>query len=164
MVGIFDSGKGGAAALGEFRRMRPLCDAAFLADTDNAPYGNKSHGELVRLVSDDIERLLELGVSRVLMACCTASTVYGDLSEKCRELSIPIINPSAKLACRLSASGRIGVLSTERTMKSGCFVDAIRKNVASAKVISAMRSHCDRPARMPPKSKTMYMHCRVERH
>jgi glutamate racemase len=136
MVGIFDSGKGGEAALSSFRKMRPTCDVAFLADTDNAPYGNKSEDELISLVCNDIERLVVLGASVVLMACCTASTVFCRLPEKFRRISIPIIDPSAKMACRVSKNGRIGVLSTERTMKSGCFAREIKRLRQGSEVIS----------------------------
>ena len=121
MIGVFDSGAGGLFALAELRRLLPDADIAFFADTENAPYGTKSREEIIRLVSDDIDRLTDVGCDRVLMACCTASTVYGFLSEERRRVSLPIISPTAKRAVSISENKRIGILSTEATRKSCAF-------------------------------------------
>lgn len=120
MIGVFDSGKGGLFAVREIRRLSGTADVCFLADTKNAPYGTKSREELIPLVSRDIERLTEKGASPILMACCTASTVYPYLSEKERALAIPIIEPTARAALGLSPK-RIGVIATERTVRSRAF-------------------------------------------
>lgn len=121
MIGVFDSGAGGLFALAELRRLLPDADIAFFADTENAPYGSKSREEIIRLVSDDIDRLTDVGCDRVLMACCTASTVYDFLSEDRRLVSLPIISPTARRAVSISESKRIGIISTEATRKSRAF-------------------------------------------
>lgn len=120
-VGIFDSGKGGLAALMRFKAILPSVDTVFFADEENAPYGNKTERELKALVRCDIERLLSLGAERILIACCTASTVYPFLPEKYRRASVPIIDPVARAAAISSRAGRIGVISTEATKRSGAF-------------------------------------------
>ena len=74
MLGVFDSGVGGLAALRELRRLLPFEDMIYLADKENAPYGTKTEDELVALVREDVKRLRELGAEKILMACCTAST------------------------------------------------------------------------------------------
>ncbi|MBR2651127.1 MAG: aspartate/glutamate racemase family protein [Clostridia bacterium] len=136
-VGIFDSGVGGLASLEYFRTMMPTVDTVFYADSENAPYGTKSEEELISLVTADIGLLLSLGAERVLMACCTASSVYDRLDEKYRAVAVPIILPTAIGACELSQTGRIGVLSTEATRRSGAFVRAIKRIRPDAEVISA---------------------------
>lgn len=120
MIGVFDSGKGGLFTVREIRRLSETADVCFLADTENAPYGTKSREELIPLVSRDIERLRERGASPILMACCTASTVYPYLSERERESAIPIIDPTARAALGLSPK-RIGVIATERTVRTRAF-------------------------------------------
>lgn len=124
-VGIFDSGRGGAFALSYFKELAPHADAVLYTDTDNAPYGTKSAEELVTLVSADIEGLRALGCTYVLMACCTASTVYGLLPYRLRCGTVPIIAPTAAEACRKTRTGRIAVISTEATHKSGAFAREI---------------------------------------
>ena len=125
MVGVFDSGAGGRFALGELRRLCDKIDTVFYADEKNAPYGCKSEDELVRLLTGGIERLSSAGAERILIACCTASTVWDKLPKPYKDVSTPIIEPTAKRAARLTRHGRIGVLSTEATRKSGAFSDAL---------------------------------------
>ncbi len=125
MIGIFDSGMGGLSAMTDLRRLRPSIDICFLADRKNAPYGTKSESELIRLVKNDITRLSKKGAERILMACCTASTVYDKLPKHMKEIAIPIIEPTARAALRATDSGRIGVLATRATVNSHAFGDKL---------------------------------------
>lgn len=121
MIGVFDSGAGGITVMRELRAISPSCDLVFFPDRKNAPYGIKSEKELVRLVERDIELLISHGADEVLMACCTASTVHQLINKSLRKRSIPIIKPTAKAAARATASGRVGVIATEATVRSGAF-------------------------------------------
>lgn len=125
MIGIFDSGAGGYAVLGELRKLSGKADVILFCDTKNAPYGTKSEDELKRLVSRDIKILTSHGASRVLMACCTASTVHEKLTKSDRNISVPIILPTAKSAITASVGGKIGIIATDRTHRSGAFSKAI---------------------------------------
>ena len=136
MVGIFDSGVGGLMSLFEFRELCPSVPAVFFADKENAPYGEKSEKELVRLVSDGIKKLMDMGASRVLMACCTASCVHGVLPESLRNYTIPIIEPTVEEALKLSKGGRIGVISTEATRRFGAFASTALRIEPTADVLS----------------------------
>jgi glutamate racemase len=136
VVGIYDSGSGGEEALAFFEKMRPDAAVTFLADRKNAPYGEKSEGELIPIIEAATERLISSGCERVLIACCTASALYGRLSERVRGCTIPIIEPTAKEAVRVSETKRIAVISTEATKRSGAFVKAILGFCPSAEVIS----------------------------
>ncbi len=137
MIGVFDSGAGGLFALAELRRLCPHTNTVYLADKENAPYGNKDRDTLVELVSKDIERLVLFGCDTVLMACCTASSVYEFLPCEYRAVSVPIIEPTAKEAVLTSRNKRIGIISTEATEKSGAFVESIKKHEPSAVVVTA---------------------------
>lgn len=121
MIGVFDSGAGGLTAIAEMRRLNPSVDVCFLADYENAPYGTKSEKELVRLVKNDVLRLISAGADDILMACCTASTVREYLPEAIKVTTLPIIAPAAKEAARVTKIGKIGVIATEATVRSGCF-------------------------------------------
>lgn len=134
MIGVFDSGVGGLTTLGELHSRMPSEDICFLADTKNAPYGTKSKEELKALVKNDISRLRSLGADRILIACCTASTLYDSLSEEERKICTPIIAPTAKRATAVTKSGRIGVLATERTVKSHLFSKEIHTMLPQAEV------------------------------
>ena len=134
MIGIFDSGRGGIASLTVVKKLLPRVDIAYLADRKNAPYGTKSERELKLLVRRDIARLRELGAEKILIACCTASSIYYALSESEQVLCVPIIEPTAKYAASLSENGRISVIATEATVRSGSFSRAIKRARAGAEV------------------------------
>lgn len=136
MVGIFDSGMGGAFALAELKRLRPDADVAFFADRRNAPYGIRTREMLIELVKRDVDLLRTYGVRKILIACCTASTVYRDLSEEYRTGVIPIIDATACAAVMESESKRIAVLATEATVRSCAFERAVYSYCRSAQVVS----------------------------
>lgn len=134
MIGVFDSGVGGLFALAELRRLSPTADIAYFADRENAPYGTKSREQLISLVKSDVERLVIAGCDKVLMACCTASTVYELLPEEYRAVSVPIISSVAKESVVVSKHKNIGIVSTEATKKSGAFEREIKKYEPQASV------------------------------
>lgn len=127
MIGIFDSGLGGLAVLRRVRELNKSANLVFYADLKNAPYGTKSPHELIRLVKNDVRILKRAGASRILIGCCTASTVYSSLSELEREICVPIIAPTARAAVRESKNGRIGVIGTRATVASRAFSREISK-------------------------------------
>lgn len=126
MIGVFDSGVGGMTALAELRRLLPLADITYLADKENAPYGTKSGDEILACAEGCIERLRSVGAERILIACCTASTLYSRMSEEARSISIPIISPAADAAAKASRNGRIAVIATSATVRSRAFTHEIR--------------------------------------
>ena len=125
MIGVFDSGVGGLTAVREIRLIDKYADVAFYPDRKNAPYGTKSAEELIPLVERDIKLLLDRGADAVLMACCTASTVYPFIDSALKRAAIPIIKPTASAAVAATENGRIAVLATDATVRSGAFLAAI---------------------------------------
>ncbi len=134
MTGIFDSGAGGLAALRELRRINPSMDILFLQDRKNAPYGTKTEEEILALAENNIKRLRAAGASRVLIACCTASTVYRRLQRELKEISVPIIEPTAELAAGLTRSRKIAVIATRHTVRCESFSRAIKAKDSAIRV------------------------------
>ncbi|MBQ7343605.1 MAG: aspartate/glutamate racemase family protein [Clostridia bacterium] len=124
MVGLFDSGSGGLNTVRYIREAVDV-DLVYLIDRENAPYGIKTKKELVRITERNIRRLLDMGAERVLIACCTASTVYKSIGKEYREKAIPIIEAVANTAKYSTRSGRIGVIATKRTVDSHAFSRAL---------------------------------------
>ena len=124
MIGVLDSGRGGLVAYKELRRLMPRVDITYLADRKNAPYGNKRPDESLRLTEGGIRRLCDVGCEMILIACCTASSLYEMLPRELRDISIPIITPTARL-CRDSRS--VLVIATEHTARSGAFSQEIKR-------------------------------------
>lgn len=117
-VGIFDSGVGGLSVAREIRRALPAEHLLYLADTAYVPYGDRSE-EWVRERSLTIGRWMQDRGAKVLVVACNTAT--GAALEALRAvLAIPVIGlePALKPAVRESASGRVGVLATTRTIGS----------------------------------------------
>ncbi len=124
MLGIFDSGAGGLIAYRDVRAALPHEDIVYLADRGNAPYGTKDKDELIRLVTNDIMRLRSYGCDKILIACCTASTVYPHIPRELWDGVIPIISPTA-LAAR--GGRRISVIATRHTVRDSAFSRALHE-------------------------------------
>ena len=126
MIGVFDSGVGGMTALAELRRLLPSADITYLADRENAPYGTKSEDKILECAESCIKRLKDVGAEKILIACCTASTLYPRMSAEAKSISIPIISPAEEAEARASLNGRIAVIATSATVRSRAFTREIR--------------------------------------
>ena len=124
MVGLFDSGSGGLNTV-RYLQAAGDVDLVYLIDRENAPYGIKTKKELIGIAERNIARLLDMGAECVLIACCTASTVYRSLGKEYREKAIPIIEAVANAAKNSTRSHRIGVIATKRTADSHAFMRAL---------------------------------------
>ena len=120
-IGIFDSGVGGLTVWDELVRLLPAEDTLYLADSANAPYGEKAPGEILALSRKNTEWLLGHGCKIVVVACNTATT--NAIASLRREYPVPFIGiePAIKPAALHSQTGRIGVLATRGTLASDLF-------------------------------------------
>jgi len=125
LLGLFDSGSGGLNTVRYVKELSDEVDLVYLIDRERAPYGIKTEKELIEITEGNIKRLTDMGACRVLIACCTASTVYPLLSDECKALSIPIIDAVAKEAKKATLLGRIGVIATAHTVSSHAFKNAL---------------------------------------
>jgi glutamate racemase len=122
LIGVFDSGVGGLSILDEALRQLPEHDYIYLADSINAPYGEKSSEWIATRSMELCQYLAAQGCDAIMVACNTATAeaianIRNELS------SIPIIGvePGIKPAAMQSTNGIVGVLATEATLKSDKF-------------------------------------------
>ena len=136
-IGILDTGVGGLTAVRELRALLPGEDLVFFSDTARVPYGGKSAGEIRRLTADCAARLAGEGVKLILVACGTITATALDVAEeKAGVPALGVIAPAAAEAARVSSSGRIGVLSTVATARSGAFERALLELRPDARLLS----------------------------
>ena len=121
LVGLFDSGSGGLNTVRYIKKYSPKIDLVYLIDKANAPYGIKTENELIDITRENVKKLTDLGAERVLIACCTASTVHGLLPSEEQSVSIPIIKEVAKCAKKSTRLGRIGIIGTSHTVNTHVF-------------------------------------------
>ncbi|TAF74065.1 MAG: glutamate racemase, partial [Flavobacterium sp.] len=73
-IGVFDSGIGGTSIWRAIHQLLPNEQTIYLADSKNAPYGQKSKQEIIALSMKNTELLLEMGCKLIVVACNTATT------------------------------------------------------------------------------------------
>lgn len=120
-IGVFDSGVGGSSIWKEINKLLPLENTIYLADSKNAPYGNKPSEEITALSIKNTKKLLEYSCKIIVVACNTATTnAISTLREK---FKIPIIGiePAIKPAALRTKSKSIGILATKGTLSSALF-------------------------------------------
>ena len=135
-IGIFDSGLGGLTTVKELRRLLPEENIIYFGDTGRVPYGNRSRETLRKYVSQDITFLKKHECKMILAACGTASAII--TSEMVQSVGVPfsgVVLPAAQAACAASVNGKIGVIGTTATVRSGAYGRAIRAINPDFKVI-----------------------------
>jgi len=120
-IGIFDSGVGGTSIWKEVAKMLPHENTIYLADSANAPYGEKSKEAIVRLSIKNTEYLLQQGCKIILVACNTATTNAIDHLRSRYQVPFIGIEPAIKPAALRTKTKKIGVLATKGTLASSLF-------------------------------------------
>jgi glutamate racemase len=134
-IGVFDSGIGGLTVAHEIIRQHPHESIVYFGDTARVPYGPKSPDTVCRYSREISEFLCAQRVKAIVIACNTA-TAHA-LPALRDELAIPIVGvvePGARAAVAGSAGGRIGVIGTAGTIRSGAYERAIRELRPDARI------------------------------
>ena len=137
-IGVFDSGLGGLTAVRAMDRLLPGEDVIYLGDTQRVPYGGRSVETITRFALDDLNCLLRYDVKAVVIACGTVSTVALE-AVKAAAAPVPVygvVEGAAETAARLTDSGRIGVLGTVASVRSGAYEKAIHSHLPGAEVLA----------------------------
>ncbi|MDI3480631.1 MAG: glutamate racemase [Tepidanaerobacteraceae bacterium] len=136
-IGIFDSGVGGLTVASEIMRQLPCESIVYFGDTARVPYGSKSRETVTRFAFEGLNFLLAHDVKMVVVACNTVSaTCLGQLQQSSPVPVIGVIEPGAKAAVGVTQNKIVGVIGTERTVKSGAYVKAIKKINPEIKILS----------------------------
>ena len=120
-IGIFDSGIGGTSIWKEVVKLVPNENTIYLADSKNAPYGQKSSEEIIALSVKNTEHLISKGCKLIIVACNTATTNAIDYLRENYTVPFIGIEPAIKPAALLSKTGAIGILATKGTLTSKLF-------------------------------------------
>ena len=124
-IGLFDSGIGGTSIWKEIHSLLPGEDTIYLADSKNAPYGQKSKDEIIALSIKNTEFLLNQNCKIIVVACNTATTnAIKELREK---YDVPFIGiePAIKPAALQTRTRTVGILATKGTLNSELFYNTV---------------------------------------
>lgn len=117
-IGVFDSGVGGLSVARAIEKALPEHEVLFVNDTEHVPYGTRGLDEIYAFTKPILEGLVTQGCDVLVVACNTVSTNF---AERLRaEINIPLIamEPMVKPAAAASATKKITVCATPRTLES----------------------------------------------
>jgi glutamate racemase len=135
-LGVFDSGIGGLTVVRELLRELPDEELLYFGDVARLPYGNKSAAGVTRFSREICAFLLARDVKAIVVACNTASALA--LPALAAELPVPVvgvIESGARAAVERTKSGRVGVIATASTVRSGAYAAAVRALAPGVEVV-----------------------------
>lgn len=124
-IGLFDSGIGGTSIWKQIHVLMPNENTIYLADSKNAPYGQKSKDEIIALSCKNTELLLEMNAKIIVVACNTATTNAITVLRSKYDIPFIGIEPAIKPAANNSKTQTIGILATKGTLNSALFNKAV---------------------------------------
>jgi len=134
-IGIFDSGIGGLTIFDEIHKLLPNENIIYLADSKNAPYGEKSKEEIIAFSIKNTNYLLQRGCKLVVVACNTASTNAVDVLREKYTIPFIRVQPAIKPAALNSKTKIVGILATKGTLKSDLLFETSQKFAQGVTVI-----------------------------
>jgi glutamate racemase len=122
-IGVFDSGIGGLSILKALRAELPHESFVYIADSGNAPYGEKGDAFVIDRSRALTRTLLaDYGVKALVVACNTATAAAAKvLRTEFPDLPLVGVEPALKPAVQLSQTRKIGVMATRGTLESAKF-------------------------------------------
>jgi glutamate racemase len=133
-IGIFDSGIGGLSIAKEIRTLLPNEHIVYVADTDHAPYGDRSDQYILQRSLAITDFLVSQNVKTIVVACNTATTAcIATLRER---YTLPFIGvePGIMPGILNTKSGVVGVLATSKTLITPSFAALAGRVAANIKI------------------------------
>jgi glutamate racemase len=148
-IAMLDSGLGGLTVLSALRALTGDLQIVYFADTAHVPYGDRSFEDVASLGASIVKRLVEHHPALIVVASGTTCAAFDHVGWPDSGVDlVGIVTPGARAACDVSARGRIGVIATNATIKSGIFErrileirpDAVVENVGAPALVPIVES------------------------
>ncbi|KRM32447.1 hypothetical protein FC83_GL000311 [Agrilactobacillus composti DSM 18527 = JCM 14202] len=136
-IGLLDSGVGGLTVVKEAMRQLPHEQLIFIGDQARLPYGPRPVAQVQQFTWELTQFLLQKHIKMLVFACNTATAEALQVIKP--KLDIPVIGvilPGSRAAIKATKTGRIGVIGTEGTIKSGAYARTIQRKNKHIKVVS----------------------------
>ena len=137
-IGVFDSGLGGLTAVKRIMTELPNENIVYFGDTGRVPYGTRSKETIIKYSKNDVNFLLEKDVKMIVIACGTVSSTALDVLKK--EYNLPIlgvVEATSIAAIKACKNGKIGIIGTPGTIKSGSYEKFIKEQNPELETFSA---------------------------
>lgn len=122
-IGVFDSGVGGLSVLQALRAELPHEHFVYLADSGNAPYGERGDAFVQARTHAIADYLCQQHHIKALVVACNTATAAAIHEARERYPALPLVGvePALKPAVAASKTGHIGVIGTRGTLTSAKF-------------------------------------------
>jgi glutamate racemase len=136
-IGIFDSGVGGLTVFRSIAERLAGESIVYLGDTARVPYGTRSAETVIRYAQSCTAVLLDRRIKLLVVACNTASAVALDVLRDALDIPVlGVIEPGSHAAVNTSRNGRIGVIGTAATIRSGEYTRIIKALAPNAQIVA----------------------------
>ncbi|HNQ34725.1 MAG TPA: glutamate racemase [bacterium] len=137
LIGVFDSGLGGLTVVYNIQRALPKNRVVYLGDTARLPYGTKSPETVNLFARQDTRFLLPFAPRLIVVACHTVSALaLKNLKRDFLTSFVGMLEPGVRAALKETRHGRIGVIGTSATVKSGAYARELTRRNPRLKVFS----------------------------
>ena len=134
-IGVIDSGVGGLTVAKAIMELLPNEEIIYIGDTARCPYGPRGDKEVRHFTWQLAQKLEQLNVKMLVIACNTATAVALESLQKHMPFPVVgVINPGARAAVKKTKRSEIVVLATEGTVKSGAYELALKSLNTKAKI------------------------------
>lgn len=135
-IGVFDSGLGGLTVVQSMADIIKGAKIFYIADTLHAPYGDKTHAQILQYSLTITQYLINTHqIDALVVACNTAtSAAIQELRIVYPKLIILGTEPAIKPALEYSKTSKIGVLATPATLRGDKYQFLIDRIVGNTSV------------------------------
>ena len=130
-IGVFDSGVGGLTVVRALMERLPNESISYIGDTARFPYGPKPIEEIRRYGIQIADELIRRNVKMLVVACNSVEvTAIDHIAARHGVPVIGVVDPGARAAARVTRSGRVGMIGTQATVRSGAYDRAVAETGA----------------------------------
>lgn len=122
-IGVFDSGVGGLSVLRMLLAAMPNERFVYLADSANAPYGERGDAFVAARTHAITQYLCEQHHIKALVVACNTATAAAIHEVRSSHPELPLVGlePAIKPALAVTKTGHVGVIGTRGTLTSAKF-------------------------------------------
>ena len=112
-IGVFDSGLGGLTAVRRLHALMPQENIIYFGDTGRVPYGTRGRDIITKYARQDVAFLRQFDLKSIIIACNAVSAIA--------------VEPACRRAMTMTQTGRVGVIGTAATIRSGAYEKYLHK-------------------------------------
>jgi len=126
-IGVFDSGLGGLTTVKKLSELLPGEDIIYLGDTGRVPYGSRSKETIIKYSRQDAAFLAGFDIKTMVIACNSVCSSAYDILDSFYDMPVyEVVTAPANAAVSRTKNGKIGVIGTAATIRSGAYEAAVR--------------------------------------